>query len=653
MEFTASAFNKEFRVWVKSVTGGSVGELPGHSKSINYKMTSGNNLLSLPVLHQKVEACAPKDLSGDARDAWVRHALVDWEAKWHSAERSSRSQARSPETTSPPQLNDLSLPRAVVTHLQPPDGAELPLGSVLDDWHPRIESNLMFISGPSGSGKTTEVRLWMAQREVAHYLTLLDGPIDERIASGPPARGKVIVIDDFDPFPSLASGGKPDLSTLRGLFTARYRCIVLSRRNPKAELDDLARQLQDTDRLDRIGAREPRVVRIRPLTQGALKTFGQEREDAKLIRLAEAIPQAFSDDLASPMVLRQLYKRLDMNASVPKTRWEAYSVYLAHLPGTTSDDGSNIPARCRLRIYQDLAWNICTRTDEVDPLRPLTLPTTQVIATVMTKVRDDTDVARPDDLTPREWTTDFLRLDEIFGTLTGTIDEHSSARFTHQSYYEFFVAAAITERLHRPGGLKLTAEGLAEAIMDSPIMTFLKPSLTDADYQKLEGFCTVETISWLDRMLCLYLLEERSGFRDLLARAPEDYWAHLEAAYLDFSSLFLRKATLYQRVIAERASAWEYVKLLRDEENELNGEDRARALAFERDLQGSSAEISASLVTRLTNPELQAAIPITVFRLGQMGDKTCVPALEALVRRSRRLDGAVQRAIAEIERRQR
>ncbi|MFE7224774.1 hypothetical protein ACFU7D_08330 [Nocardioides sp. NPDC057577] len=652
MEYTASAFNEEFRAWVRGVTGSSVGELPGHSKSINYKMTSADNLLVLPVLRQKVEACAPKNLAGEARDAWVRRELDDWEVKWRLAERSSRSQTRSVEATSRPKSNHLSLPRARVTHLQPPGKTESPLAAVLDDWLSRTWSNLMFISGSSGSGKTTEIRLWMAQQGAAHYLTLLDGPIVGRLRSVPQTQDNVIVIDDFDPFPSLANGGKPDLSKLRSLFAANYRCIVLSRRNPKAELDNLAQQLRDTDRLDRIGAKAPEVVLVRPLTQGALRKFGQERKDAELIRLADVIPQALSDELASPMVLRQLSMRLDKDASVPKTRWEAYSVYLSYLTKTTSDDGSHIPPQCRHRIYQDIAWSICTSPNEVDPLRPLSIPTTQVGTTIMAQVREEPNVPHPDDLEPREWTTDFLRLDEIFRTLTGTLDKRGAARFTHQSYYEFFVAAAITARLRQPETLDLKAAGVAEAIMDSPVMTFLKPSLSETDHQTLEGFCAVTTLPWLDRLLYLYLLEERPGFRDLLARAPADYWAHLESARQPFDSRFLQNAILYQRVVAERATAWEYVRRLRADEKKPNRAQREQALAFERDVQGSSAEISASLVARLTNPELKAAIPITVFRLGQMGDESCISVLKDLRRGDRRLDDAVRRAVAGIERRQ-
>lgn len=661
---TPESFNRELRQWVKRLTGKSIGDIGWMRKATAYRNTQDGNLLVPADLANLVRRCAELTVDEADQADWIRSELATWRTKWAAAEAELRSrhspEAESRSTTdgskSPPRHSEtpwshrsdrLQLPRALAAPTLTADGGKPaePLASLLDAWLPDVGSNLFFISGPSGFGKSTEAKLWLAEHPGTKYVSLLDGPISATLSGTQPATMPV-VIDDFDPIPTRADEGgvRPDLSQLRVFFGQGGRCVILSKRNPAVDLDELAEQLRSVSRLDGLGVHSPTVVRVLPLSYEELSQWAEVRQDARLKKIAAVVTRSAGQQLASPMIVRQLYESADESRPAPRTQFDAYTAHLNHVCGSAWDRGSSrIPGRVRFLAYRDLAWDIFAGLGSSGARRRLAISSPRVAERIQEQLQRDLATTRQRDFLTYEWTADFLSLTEIF-SVTGGADSET-ASFTHSSYYEFFAAEAIRARLINERGLALDEAQFAEATMDSLIVSFVKAGIQEDDYDAIAALCSRDRLSWLDRMLCLYLMEERPGFKTLLSKSPEDYWTNLQRAAELFSSLFLRKATMYQQVIAGRASAWDYVELLKREEG-------ADAETLERSLLGSSAELTASLLARLTNPELAAALPISIYRLGQMGDDSAIADLRRVSRKSTELKQASAEAIRQIQERQ-
>lgn len=91
--YSPKDFNRDFRSWVRGVTGAPISALKQHtnrSRSGSYRLTQGGTLMPLPTLQKFIDACAPEHLEASDRAAWLRRATVEWGEKWTAADESRR-----------------------------------------------------------------------------------------------------------------------------------------------------------------------------------------------------------------------------------------------------------------------------------------------------------------------------------------------------------------------------------------------------------------------------------------------------------------------------------------------------------------------------------------------------------------------------------
>lgn len=551
-----------------------------------------------------------------------------------------------------PRIETVPLPRAHASSLPwsaAPHEPGTPMADVVESWGRATESNLLYVCGPMGSGKTSELSVWAMSLEPSRRparVSMLE--TDPRGHLEEVAGQATIVIEDFDSLSTRSELGsiRPDLSWLRSAFNAGSRCVVLTRRDPEQETDELTDQVRSPNRLADLGVKNPHVVRINAVTATELRDFANEVGDERLLKLAEAIERAdqMSPLLMTPMILDQLYQTHGGGGIFPHNLYEAYGGYLKYVCGREYDrEVSRIPGRVRYQAYVDLAWDIFRGLERRhDGGGPLDVSLVRVAERVQENVQSDRNLRMSKDFLRYEWTADFVDNGHIFGLRR---EDQGMCSFLNSGYYEYFVAEAARGLLSAGRPLGLDEARFAETTMDSPILTFLRAGLTPADLGVVAELAARGRLSWLDRLVCLYFLEEHDQFLPLLQGSPAAYWESLRTSSSQFQSLFLRKATLYQEVVVGRQPAQAYIDLLHEQE-------RAVDLALERQLLRSGIGITESLLARLENPGLTAARPITIYRLGQMGNNaSAIPVLQWAMESDNDLRSLAEAAISQIEER--
>lgn len=526
---------------------------------------------------------------------------------------------------------------------------------VIEHWYADTDSNLLYVCGPLGSGKSARLQAWAATLPPDQALmpvSMLE--VDPRQRLDRVNSPVTVAIEDFDSLSSRSEWGaiRPDLSWLRNAFAAGARCIVLTRRNPDSDADELSAQLRNSGRLRDLGVQEPHVVRVEPMAVAELKAFATSLGDARLHELAEAIEAdgRISPLLMTPMVLDQLYQSYDdghddEQGIIPRTEYQSYRRYIEFVCGSDYDRGvSRIPGRVRYQIYGALAWHIFRGVEGRN--RPtadiLDIGVELVAKIVAEQVATDANLRMSRDFREYAWATDLIATGQIFGLRR---EDERVAGFTHKGYYEYFVAEAARLRLSGGVPLELDEARLVQFTRDAPILTFLRVDLSARDLDAVAQFVEQDRLSWMDRLVGLYLLEEHPSFLSLLRSSSAEYWQHAHAVADDARSLYLSKILSYQEVVCGRADAAAYLDLIRTDE-------QAADLALERQMLRSHIGVNDSLIARLQNPGAAAARPITLYRLGQLGSPSAIPAIERVAESDPALRGAADAAIARIRRRQ-
>lgn len=630
-------FNSDLRAWVRQVTGKADGGAGvAMARSTFYRRTSGSTLMPLDELIRVVGGAVPRTFEPARRGEWIRKNTDIWQAKWWKAYAWRGEDAAVPGSVlteaAPPAAasvtsSRLTFPRARVAALSGLATAHptIPLMEALSHWLESPESNLFFLTGPSGSGKTIEAREWTASQEQVRYISMRDGAVDYDALLEEDR--SPVVIDDFDLISSSAEEHgvtRPDLSELRSAFTRGGRFVVISKRNLQTERDELVEQLRSPARLEDLGVEAAMVVRVEPVSPSEVRALSEEREgDEKLRSLAVEMERGGRFFPATPMVLKHLYASLEEGTPAPRTQWDGYTVHLKHVCGQPWDrKSSRIPGRVRFQTYCDIAWDLFTGMDEPSSQEQDLIPVPRVSEWLFANLQRDLDITRQRDFLTYEWIADLLDHSEVFGMTGRTKDSVESAEFAHETFYQYFVAEGIRDRLRDGRGMALDGARFADMHWGPMVMTFLKAGLQPADIDVVARLSVRESLSWMDRLICLYLTEERDDYGDLLALAPERYWDELEFVQEAFRSPFLRKAAMFQLILRGRASVDGYLGIMVKE-------DRAE-VSHERDVLGWRADITEALIHRLHHPVLAPAVPITAYRLGQMGDITCLSHLEGL-----------------------
>jgi hypothetical protein len=503
------------------------------------------------------------------------------------------------------------------------------------------ESNLVAFMGEFGTGKSTVLEA-MEQSAAAHAddVTLenfdaLD--IASLLAADESARNgaHVLLIDNFDAPAALTSESQlhpPDLRTLRPLLERGYRIAIATQRVAEGPPDELLRQLNHVRSLGPMHVRRAHLLRMQPWSWASMREWigGLDEIDPSMRRslLQSARTCADHNLPCIPMIVSMLF---DLSGpereGIRSTNLvQLYDEYTEVAIGRNYDVGrSHIPGLVHGDILRDLAEDIFFgRGDYEQPGSRLSVSEVRLRERVVERVLQHGTLMSENPQDDYDWINDFTNSTHFLTNVGERGPNRRRFSFQHDSFYDFFVAQSLLRsiRRHEPPGLELNQTPMSMSF-ESLVVPFIKGLLEPEDTETLRSLVSRPRLGWMDRLLFFHLLEDEPGFRSALMDAPRSYLDDLDAVANDPERFFLRKLALYQLVVAERADPEAYMALVTRAEAE-----DPRAIEIERRLQSSRTKAPAELLLdRLRNPDLLPVAPITLYRLGQMGN---AGALEAI-----------------------
>jgi len=538
----------------------------------------------------------------------------------------------------------ITLPPHMCTNMS--EAGRFPALDHLIDWiFDQRDSNLIVVYGDVGQGKTfllNEVVKDAKSRRPDSSIA----PIDfesfrrvrfrrgERVTDGPP-ESCVLVVDNFDALNAITDEqtSPPDVRDLVDALVAGYRIMVATRRSARDTSDELNRQLHLPIRHINLSVKNPQgisldVWTISELTEAA-ESSGSANFRAAVDYLGEG--QTFvSSELRRPLTLQMIIRAIGpvtRARRVPSIA-ELYDLYAEWVLTVDYDKGrSKFRESHKRQILTNIAYDIFSG-QRGTYVNTYSASYVRLSERVMETVSQDPMLRRASDTRSLEWTHDFIQNNHFLWPTEASFPLNLRNReytFVHPSFYEYFVAQGILRRIAFNSSLGIRPGALSEATFRSMIMYFVREYWSAAVEQAI-GSIAHRNLQWPDRLLLLNTMETSDEFGQLIRDTDVQYFDDLSNALRQVRSHFIQKAIMYQLVIAGRYAARDYIAEARDSEGEAE-------MAEERRLLGShDIDVTTALVKRLGNRNLAAALPITVFRLGQLGSPAAVGPLTKLLR---------------------
>lgn len=539
------------------------------------------------------------------------------------------------------------------------DTTRQPALDVMSAWH-ESSSNLAVVYGRPGSGKSfllSELSERFTQQGPATvgHVHNYDPAGNNDLDSEAPDHS-LFLIDNFDPLNSITGiqTSAPDLSAVAELLRSGHRLVLSTRRSRHDGADELARQLTHALRSDALGVREPLTVELVPWSLDEISAFYSTHGDHSAQRVCAYLrehEQVLGSEFRRPLSLRMLImmgERLEKR--IPKTLATVYDEYVSWALSRDYDRKQSVFREAHQRtILMRIAYDVFCGQAGTD-INTYSVSRTRLTERVMEIVSQEPSLRGEGRVASYEWVADFLSSNHMLVAVQGkSARVHVSTQyaFDHPSFFEFFVAQAILDRLESDSSLGIRANALSEATFRSMVLYFVREAWDSADIASASAIAS-RPLTWPDRLLFLYMLETSDKFGDLLAQTDKQYFADLEHALPEIKSLFIQKAIKYQLVIIGRYSVWTYLEDIAVQET--NSEESSERWL----LAGGQRTTTEGLVARLQRPDLEAGAPIAIYRLGQMGDSSALPVLRAALQSSRadtRLSSLISRSIEKIEER--
>ncbi len=548
----------------------------------------------------------------------------------------------------------------------------LDIDMVLEDWLYDPYSNFAIIFGKFGSGKSATLvhfidyvlenfgkthwrtPIFMEYKDVITNMvgqsTVLESVFDRLLLGDPVITAKLKsktqmknFVFAFDGYDELHLYGtkqtpSPDLRQISDLISPTSKVIITCRRSYMSLDDELIKQLSDSSRAKRFGLIRPLILEIEtwdiPTLKKAIKKLPAKRTRSILDYL-ETFRYKDVDYLRRPLLLQMLLE-LDLKmlgSERTLTVGELYDRYTEMILTRDFDrNESLISGRIKSEILTRLASDVFNATNiessGISNLSEYGITLEQMTIRVMEAITSDPQLVLSYNWSASnyQWISDFIRTNHILTEIRTGSQTKKRFTFFHNTFYEYFLAKYFLSKINNTEAFGIQEEHAHanEAIFDSLVIYFIKNGLDSLSYDRLYTLANRETLGHLDRMLAIYLLEDYPKILELLQNAGNGYRNYLLSKEKTISSHFLKKIIKYQLLLMynDMNRAFEYVKFLREMEREEDAELEWRIF---------SAPLSSSefLVKRLHNPQLAAAKPITIYRLGQFGNKM---ALDDLVR---------------------
>jgi hypothetical protein len=501
-------------------------------------------------------------------------------------------------------------------------------------WCSEKNSNLLVLMGGVGSGKTTIISKIFQSTQKKHtyhdYSKLIERNrcVEGLFENLQIEKDQIIVIDNFDSVNSM-NGIQVEHPDLRGINKlverdSSVRIVVLTRRCSHITRDEFWQQLT-SDRLSNFAFNNPYVLRLLPWDVMEIERHGYNNNDQSLVNLSyflSGIDPIEISSLTTPLFTQMLLSIVDTlePARNAPLITNIYDRYFNNILGFDFDrQQSKIPRSIKQIILSDLAFDIFSGKTVS------TIVFDRVTQRVIETVKRDHCLRVNKDLKKYEWTSDFLTTNHIFEEENNSIRQTDKRfKFIHQSFYEYFVAISIVNKINGGKALDVKLENLSIGVFDSFILSFVKSMGGQELIKAIHAIVAREQLSTADRLILLFLLEDDSSFNDIINKTPIKYLDSidsLQASMEKSTNFFLKKMMLYQLVIAGRYSAEFYV-------NELMMNEDRMGLYAEEFAHSSQVATTQQLLSRLKNPCLCLARSITVYRLGQLADKSAILSLE-------------------------
>ena len=555
---------------------------------------------------------------------------------------------------------ELALPPAKVTRGFGEE-ANLNAAAALDEWLDDEASNLAIVMGDFGSGKTTTLEDFVkrhgAGKHRPYYSRYADIRVEDLTVSRPDGTYHLLVVDDFDAFNTVAGEQvpSPDLRELVDPLRAVDKILVATRRTSRNRQDELVRQLERPQRYDRFQVRRPTIVELQPYPYEILTKIGGAMQNPAFqdfFQLLAPGGRLASKQLRNPLFLSSTVKESDRLRA--GETWSIAQIYEEYVENVLTEDydrrRSRIVEPQKRAILAGMADHIfCTAEHELAEDAEASrrgVPYEKVAALVEAEVGPHSHSRVGGERGAYDWTRDFLATSHL-------AVERSAERllplrpefyFIHRSFYDLFLARALIAKIAREEALGLNVNAPRPLLFESLTPYFMRGFLSGSMEAAMVRLAQRESLPMTDRLLLLHLLEDHPRFAALLEAAPGEYVSRLEQWLDDVESLFLRKVIMYQLVVLRRRSAYDYVEQARADEQHYDVTRENLTLTGE-------VTVTVFQLLRLNNPALASALPIAVYRLGQLGDGT---AIDRLLLHSRRpecepeLRALIDEAVARI-----
>jgi hypothetical protein len=189
--------------------------------------------------------------------------------------------------------------------------------------------------------------------------------------------------------------------------------------------------------------------------------------------------------------------------------------------------------------------------------------------------------------------------------------------------FEFFLTQHLVSEFSDHGAFGLKDDRHSVRAFDSLLPYFLR-SRFGAGFreQELMRLARDRGTSHLDRLLCLFFLEDSPRIVDLLREDPS-YRSFLSEAEWTFDSFFMQKMVRFQLCLLDQGigRALAYVTDVRTREVDADQDIEVHTFAARQNP-------TDFLLARLNNAVLSNVHPIIVFRLGLFGDRRAVAPLK-------------------------
>lgn len=545
---------------------------------------------------------------------------------------------RTPASHQSDLLNLPDIPVRVIDAQGRTQASRAALAGALAEWFRDDSSNLLIVMGGFGTGKTTGLTAFTATEGMdAAYLNFdeLSSTAKHSEGSRPIPATRVVIFDNFDAINTLAGTQvePPDLREVSYLAKT-HRVILATRRSPLQRGDELLGQAQSEERFSQIGFRNPTIVQLLPWELRELRDHvnalkpTQETLEAVVSYLASVDPHD-GERLRTPLLIKML-ARLAPKLQGLNDRPTLASIYRAYSSVALAADydlrRSQIPSSVKSEILADLAYDIFSGVVRSDgeQVSALSLPIERVSERVLESLMRMPAFRQRTGFDSYGWTEDFLSTNHMFemGEPLRLADfSESQFGFVHQSFYEYFVSVALCRKISSGRMFGLDIEKLSMATVDSLAFAFAKELGGNQLRDGIREIVLRPRLAVADRLILFYFLEDETDFADILLAAPGEYYDDLRRSEMAVTSFFLKKMIRYQLVIAGQYDAKQYVAEVRQHED-------LGALQAEERLHSAETGATQQLLARLRNPALEKARLITIYRLGQLGDRSAVEPLE-------------------------